>query len=558
MISIKLTNNDDREVSVREGSTLLEIFRENVGVLEGKGLIEPMLALVNNRERGLGTKVFEPCQVEYIGYGRSSGARTYLRTLVLLMTHAARELGIGNLKMEHAIALGYYGILSGERHDEPEILSLLSERVRELIAANLSITQHKVAHDDAIKLFVERGEVETAELICTEARCYVTLTQLNGVEDFIFGPVLPQTSMVGDFAIEPYEAGFLLRIPDPSQPKLLYPRIEQPKLFSVFNEHLKLIHLIGVDDVAPLNCSIRAGEVSNLITISEAMQEKTIARMAAEITQRHREEGLSIVLLSGPSSSGKTTTGKRLQTQLITNLLRPHLISLDDFYVNRVDTPLNEAGNYDYESLYALDIPHLNATLESLLQGKTTQMPYYDFKLGERVIRPDDQLTLGPNDVLIMEGIHALNPELFPNFARERLYKIYVSALTTISLDNHNWISTSDNRLLRRIVRDIKYRGVTAEESIARWKDVREGEEKWIFPYQEEADAMFNSAMLYEISALRPQADRALLAVPEISPAYPTARRLLRLLSLFEPIELEQTPTTSLIREFLGGSTFKY
>lgn len=557
MISIKLTNTH-QEISVREGTTLIDIYKENASIFEGRGLQAPMLGLVDNHEKGLGTKIFEPCQVEFVGYDRASGSRTYIRTLVLLMTHAARELGIGSLRMEHAIALGYYGILSGDRYDEPGILNLLVNRVHELIAADLPIIQRKVPHQEALRLLEERGDHDTAELLRNDAKCYVMMTEINGTLDYIFGPVLPFTSMVNHFSIEPYEVGFLLRIPHRAHPEQLYDRIEQPKLFSVFDEHLKLIHLLGVDDVAPLNDAIRSGQVANLITISEAMQEKTIARIAAEIARKHREEGLSIVLLSGPSSSGKTTTGKRLQTQLITNLLRPHLISLDDFYVNRVDTPLNEEGQYDYESLYALDIPHLNATLEQLMKGETTQMPYYDFKIGERVIRPDYQLTLGPNDILIMEGIHALNPDLFPDLPRESLYKVYVSALTTLSLDKHNWISTSDNRLLRRLVRDIKYRGVTAEESIMRWRDVRAGEEKWIFPYQEEADAMFNSAMLYELSALRPQADRALMAVPEISPAYPTARRLLRLLSLFEPIELEQTPLTSLIREFLGGSTYKY
>lgn len=363
--------------------------------------------------------------------------------------------------------------------------------------------------------------------------------------------------MVWNFKVDKHREGFLLRMPDPMAPDKLYKRIRQPKQFGVFKDQLSLLKLIKVEDIAPLNEAIRCKRVGQVIALSEALQEKQIASIASEIAARY-DDGLRVVLLSGPSSSGKTTTAKRLSTQLIANMIWPYAISLDDYYVNRVNTPLNEQGEYDYESLYAIDLPQLRQDVESLMKGDEVHIPVYNFTTGEREYQTGKQMRLENHGVLIMEGIHALNPHLLEGIPDEAIYRIYVSALTPLSIDSHNWISTSDNRLLRRIVRDVKFRGTTAEETIMRWSLVREGEEKWIFPYQEFADVMFNSAMLYELPALKRQALRALGEVHETSPAYPTAYRLMEFLNLFDALPEELTPRNSLLREFLGGSSFDY
>lgn len=536
------------------GTTPLELFRQNQ-VQPGS---KPMLALINNHEVSLSHPIYKDSTVDFVGYKDNSGSRTYTRTLVLLLCKAADELGYHGLQMEHAISLGYYGVITDKMPIDEETITALRERVEDLISQDLPITRHRVPMQEALEYFRKKGQESTAQLIENEGRCYVTITEVKGYRDLIMGTVLPSSGMLGIFGLERYMDGFLLRIPDRADTTKLYPRIEQPKLFEVFQKHLQLIHLLNVEDVAPLNTQIREGRASRLITIAEAMQEKRINEIAHDITQRHRDSGLRVVMIAGPSSSGKTTTAKRLMTQLITNLLVPHAISLDDFYINRVDTPLDENGKPDYESLYALDLEYLSSVVRRLIQGETVPMPKYHFATGERVMDPGNTLTLGENDILILEGIHGLNPDLLPGISDKEVYKLYVSALTTLSLDQHNWLSTSDNRMLRRMVRDLKYRGISAERTILQWEHVRLGEEKWIFPYQEHADMVFNTAMMYEFAALRPQAEQALMRVPEVSPAFRTAERLLKVLRLFEPLELTSMPQTSLLREFLGGSLFDY
>ena len=545
------------KVSCAPGTTPLELFgahREALGDLVSG---EPLLALVNNHNCFLEMPLLRDSTIEYLDIRRNSGSRAYARTLSFILTKAARDLGL-EVKMEHAISNGYYGVALDRKTIGRDAVTALKARMQEIIEKDLPITRVRIPGRAAAEHFRNIGQRETADLIEAQGRFYVTLTELDGYADYLFGVTAPHTGAVPLFGLENYFDGFLLRVPDRTDPTKLSPWVAQPKLFNVFQEHIRLIEMLGVEDAGPLNAKIREGKAAELITIAEARQERAVAEVAAEITRRHREEGLRIVLIAGPSSSGKTTTSLRLRTQLLTNLLTPHAISLDDFYINREDTPRDADGNLDYESLYAIDLPFLGDVLTRLSAGETVNMPKYNFQTGLREMHPDNTLTLSDSDILIFEGIHGLNPDLLEGVDPSKVFKLYVSALTTLSLDRHNWLSTSDNRLLRRIVRDLKYRGTTAEDNILRWNSVRAGEEKWIFPFQENADAMFNSAMMYEFAALRPQAEVALAQVPEISPAYPTAERLLKLLRLFEPIELRHMPPTSLLREFLGGSSFSY
>ncbi len=537
------------------GVTPLEIHSR---LKQKHGTTTPMLALINNHESSLSSPIYRSSTVAFLDYRDNSGARTYARTLVLLLCKAAEELGYPPIQVEHAISMGYYGVMPDLPSPDEQRITALRERMARLIDEDLCIRRHRITMQEALKYFGDKGRERTAELIRSRGRCYVTVTELDGYRDLILGPVLPRTGMLSVFGLERYMDGFLLRVPDRTDTTRLYPRIEQPKVFEVFQKHLRLIHLLGVEDVAPLNARIREGKSAHLITVAEAMQEKTISEIASEITERHRNNGLRVVMIAGPSSSGKTTTAKRLMTQLITNLLVPQALSLDDFYVNRADTPLDENGHPDYESLHALDLEYLGRVVRSLIRGEEVQMPKYHFPTGKRVMDPANRLRLAENDILILEGIHGLNPDLLPGIGDKEVYKLYASALTTLSIDRHNWLSTSDNRMMRRMVRDLKYRGISAEQTILQWEHVRQGEEKWIFPYQEHADRVFNTAMMYELAALRPQAEQALLRVPEVSPAFRTAERMLRVLRLFEPIEPDAMPGTSLLREFLGGSLFRY
>lgn len=517
-----------------------------------------MLALVNNKPTPLSHPLHRSCLLSFIGYETTNGRRTYTSTVALILYKAACDLGFPPIVIEHALSNGYYGVIGS--HETPpttEMLEQLSVRMREIIDADLPIDTTYVRSSEAIDYFLSQDRHTTADLLTHRGQHYVRLMELDGYRDYTFEPLLPSTGMVWDFGLDKQRDGFLLRMPNQSDPDKLYKKILQPKQFGVFKDHLALLKLIGVEDVAPLNEVIREGRANEIVTLAEALQEKEIASIASEIAARY-DQGLRVVLLSGPSSSGKTTTAKRLSTQLITNLIWPYAISLDDYYINRVNTPLDEQGKHDYESLYAIDLPQLQQDVELLMAGETVHIPTYNFVKGEREYREGKQMKLENHGVLIMEGIHALNPELLKGIPEEAIYRIYISALSPLSIDSHNWISTSDNRMIRRMVRDMKFRGTPAEKTILHWSEVRKGEEKWIFPYQENADVMFNSSILYELPALKSQAVRALYEIKETSPAYPTASRLLEFLNLFESLPIEATPLNSLLREFLGGSAFEY
>lgn len=538
------------------GITPMEIYEAEGLELPNSPMGLPMLALVDNKPTPLSHPLHRPSFVDFVGYETPYGRRTYTSTVALILYKAAEELGYPRVVVEHALSNGYYGVV-GSRETPPshELLESIATRMKEIIAQDLPINTTYLRSEEAIAYFIRKGRPTTAQLIESHCTHFARLEELDGYIDYIFEPVLPSTGMVWGFGLEKYRDGFLLRMPDHLAPEKLYDKVRQPKQFGVFKDHLSLLKLIGVEDVAPLNELIRQGKASQVISLSEALQEKEIASIASEIAERY-EKGVRVVLLSGPSSSGKTTTSKRLSTQLIANLTWPYAISLDDYYINRVDTPLDEEGKYDYESLYAIDLPKLREDVALLMAGEKVHIPTYNFVKGEREYLPGKEMKLENHGVLIMEGIHALNPELLRGIPEEAIYRVYVSALSPLSIDDHNWLSTSDNRLIRRMVRDMKFRGTSAEETILRWQEVRRGEEQWIFPYQENADVMFNSGFLYEMPALKVQAVSALRQVCEKSPAYPTASRLLTFLDLFESLPMESTPRNSLLREFLGGSTY--
>lgn len=538
------------------GITPIEIYESEGLELPNSPMGLPMLALVDNKPTPLSHPLHRPSIVDYVGYETPYGRRTYTSTVSLILYKAAELLGHSRVVIEHALSNGYYGVI-GSRETPPtfEELKAITRQMKEIIAQDLPINTIYLRSEEAIDYFNKKGRPTTAQLIESHCAHFARLVELDGYIDYIFEPVLPSTGMVWGFGLDKYRDGFILRMPNHLAPEKLYDRVRQPKQFGVFKDHLSLLKLIGVEDVAPLNHLIRSGKASQVISLSEALQEKEIASIAAEIAERY-EHGVRVVLLSGPSSSGKTTTSKRLSTQLIAHLTWPYAISLDDYYINRVDTPLDENGKYDYESLYAIDLPKLREDIARLMAGEEVHIPTYNFTKGEREYLPGKKMKLENHGVLIMEGIHALNPELLKGIPEESIYRIYVSALSPLSIDDHNWISTSDNRLIRRMVRDMKFRGTSAEETILRWPEVRRGEERWIFPYQENADVMFNSGFLYEMPALKEQAVSALRQVCEKSPAYPTASRLLTFLDLFESLPMESTPRNSLLREFLGGSTY--
>lgn len=535
------------------GTPLSEVFR-----LVGSPLpYPPMNAQVNNLTESLTCGCWKPQDVEFVDYTQRSGMRTYVRSLCHILSKAVNDLWPNaELHLEHPISKGYYCLVKGEQPLDEAKISQLKEHMQKLIDADLPFVPHLVQTAEAVALFKEKGMDDKVRLIESAGMAYTPYYELDGYANFFYGCLTPSTGSIHLFDLVPYKRGMLLCVPRQSDPSQLEPIVQQDKMYEAYKEHLNLQEAIRLNYVGDLNIAIKQKQAQDIILVSEAMQEKQIAHIAEEIAKGY-ERGVRIVLISGPSSSGKTTFCKRLQVQLTTNLLRPIGLSLDDYFLDRENTPRDEHGEYDFESLYALDLPYLNQDLERLMAGEEIDLPTFDFASGKRIFR-GQKLKMEENSVLVMEGIHGLNPELTSPINAACTYKIYVSALTTISLDSHNWIPTTDNRLLRRIIRDYRYRGYSAEQTILRWPSVRRGENKWIFPYQENADAMFNSAMIYELAAMRPYAEPILAEVQENSPAYAEAQRLLRFLHYFCSIPIEKLPKTSLLREFLGGGSFKY
>lgn len=546
-------NNSTREFP--EGSSLLDIYNGfNLAMPYG-----PVSAKVNNKVESLDFRVYYNKDIEFLDITSSSGMRTYVRSLFFVLVKAVEELyPQGNISLEHPISKGYFCKLHIDRTIGLDDVQRIKQKMQEIIAADIPYTRTESHTEEVVRLFEKRGMMDKARLLDTYGQLYSYYYQLGDTVDCYYSSLVPSTGYIRLFDIVKYYDGLLLRIPSRENPTKLEEVVKQEKMLEVFQEYHRWNQILGISTVGDLNVACNEGHATDLINVSEALQEKKIAQIADEITHRNQDgKRVKLVLISGPSSSGKTTFSKRLSIQLMTNGLKPYPISLDDYFVNRNDTPLDENGKHDFESLYAVDLPFFEEQLTTLLNGGEVELPRYNFTTGKREMS-GKKLRIDEHMILIIEGIHALNPALTPHIPNENKYKVYVSALTTILLDNHNYIPTTDNRLLRRIIRDYKYRSYSAEETIARWPSVRAGEEKWIFPYQENADAMFNSALLFELAVLKDYVEPVLRKVPNRCPEYSEAHRLLRFLNYFVSVQDKELPPTSLLREFLGGSSFQY
>ena len=550
MIQIRCKNNKKTQ-KVEIGSTLFDVF----SAFDLKMTHGPVSARVNNKVEGMHYRVYNSKDVEFLDMASASGSRAYTRTLFFVLCKAVQDIYPNtDVVIDIPVSNGFYVDIRLGRPVVEEDVNILRRRMQEIIDAKMPIRRYMVPTEDAIALFQEKGDVEKVKLLKTSGSIYTTYYKIGEYVDFYYGTLLTNTSGLYLFGLEKYYDGMLLRIPSLKDSDKLGEMTKQDKMFDIFKEHHRWQDILGIRTVGDFNQAIDAGHATDIINISEALQEKKIAKIAEDIANR---QGVKLVLLAGPSSSGKTTSCKRLSIQLAVNGLKPLQISLDDYFVDRDKTPKDDNGEYDFESIYALNLDLLNEQFNALFRGEEVELPKYDFPSGKSV-KSGKKLKMEPNNVLVVEGIHALNPELTAHIPQEQIYRVYASALTTILLDNHNYIPTTDNRLLRRIIRDYKYRGVSAQETIHRWPSVRAGENKWIFPYQENADAMFNTAMLYELSVLKMQAEPLLQQVPENCEEHAEAYRLLKFLKYFKGIPYNNLPPTSLLREFLGGSSFHY
>ena len=550
MIQIRCKNNKKSQ-KVEIGSTLFDIFSAFDLQME----YGPVSCKVNNKVEGLHYRVYNNKDVEFLDMTSPSGSRAYTRTLFFVLCKAVQDLyPAHDVIIDIPVSNGFYVDVRFGRPATDEDVDRIRQRMQEIIDAKMPIRRYMVPTEEAIALFEEKGDVEKVKLLKTSGSIYTTYYKIGEYVDFYYGTLLTNTSELYLFGLEKYYDGMLLRIPSVKDPGVLGELTKQDKMFEIFKEHHRWQDILGIRTVGDFNQAVDAGFTTDIININEALQEKKIAKIAEDIANR---KGVKLVLLAGPSSSGKTTSCKRLSIQLAVNGLKPLQISLDDYFVDREKTPKDANGEYDYESIYALDLQLINDQFNALFRGEEVELPKYDFQTGKSK-KSGKKLKMNDNNVLVVEGIHALNPELTAQIPNEQIFRVYASALTTILLDNHNYIPTTDNRLLRRIIRDYKYRGVSAQETIHRWPSVRAGENKWIFPFQENADAMLNTAMLYELAVLKTQAEPLLQQVPENCEEYAEAYRLLKFLKYFKGIPYNNLPPTSLLREFLGGSSFHY
>ena len=550
LIKVHVLNND-RVVEVPVGSTIEEVYAlSGVEIEHG-----PISAHVNNKVEGMHYRVYKQKQVEFLDITSSSGSRAYTRSLFFVLCKAAHDLFTPcKVSIDIPVSNGYYVNLNIGRPVTLDDAGAIRRRMQEIIDAGYPIHRHETTTKEAIELFDSLHNRSKVKLLQSTGRLFTTYYDIDGYVDYYYGSLLTNTKQIYLFGVEKYFDGLLLRLPSREHPNELGEMTHQDKMFGIFKEHHQWQDILGLRTIGDLNETIMNGHSSELIQISEALQEKKIANIADEIAQR---KGIKLVLIAGPSSSGKTTTCKRLSVQLAVNGIHPVGISLDDYFLDRDKTPKDEKGDYDFEHLHALNLPLLNEQLTALFRGDEVELPRYNFQKGMSEWS-GKKLQLKGNEVLVVEGIHALNPELTSEIPNDQIFRVYASALTTILLDNHNYVPTTDNRLLRRIIRDYKYRGVNAQETIRRWPSVRAGENKWIFPFQENADAMFNTAMLFELAVIKSQAEPLLEQVPEDSKEYSEAYRLLKFLRYIRPIPETQIPPTSLLREFLGGSSFNY
>ena len=550
VIQIRCKNNKKSQ-KVEIGSTLFDIF----SAFDLKMTHGPVSARVNNKVEGMHYRVYNSKDVEFLDMTSSSGSRAYTRTLFFVLCKAVQDIyPATDVVIDIPVSNGFYVDIRLGRPVVDEDVNIIRRRMQEIIDARMPIRRFTVPTEEAVALFQEKGDIEKVKLLKTSGSIYTTYYKIGDYVDYYYGTLLTNTSQLYLFGLEKYYDGMLLRIPSLKNPDVLGEMTRQDKMFEIFKEHHRWQSILGIRTVGDFNQAIDANHATDIINISEALQEKKIANIAEEIASR---KGVKLVLLAGPSSSGKTTSCKRLSIQLAVNGLKPLQISLDDYFVDREKTPKDASGEYDYESIYALDLDLINEQFNALFRGEEVELPKYDFQSGKSK-KSGNKLKMNDNNVLVVEGIHALNPELTAHIPQEQIFRVYASALTTILLDNHNYIPTTDNRLLRRIIRDYKYRGVSAQETIHRWPSVRAGENKWIFPFQENADAMLNTAMLYELAVIKMQAEPLLQQVPENCEEYAEAYRLLKFLKYFKGIPYNNLPPTSLLREFLGGSSFHY
>ena len=550
VIQIRCKNNKKSQ-KVEIGSTLFDIF----SAFDLKMTHGPVSARVNNKVEGMHYRVYNSKDVEFLDMTSSSGSRAYTRTLFFVLCKAVQDIyPATDVVIDIPVSNGFYVDIRLGRPVVDEDVNIIRRRMQEIIDARMPIRRFTVPTEEAVALFQEKGDVEKVKLLKTSGSIYTTYYKIGDYVDYYYGTLLTNTSQLYLFGLEKYYDGMLLRIPSLKNPDVLGEMTRQDKMFEIFKEHHRWQSILGIRTIGDFNQAIDANHSTDIINISEALQEKKIAKIAEEIASR---KGVKLVLLAGPSSSGKTTSCKRLSIQLAVNGLKPLQISLDDYFVDREKTPKDASGEYDYESIYALDLDLINEQFNALFRGEEVELPKYDFQSGKSK-KSGNRLKMTDNNVLVVEGIHALNPELTAHIPQEQIFRVYASALTTILLDNHNYIPTTDNRLLRRIIRDNKYRGVSAQETIHRWPSVRAGENKWIFPFQENADAMLNTAMLYELAVIKMQAEPLLQQVPENCEEYAEAYRLLKFLKYFKGIPYNNLPPTSLLREFLGGSSFHY
>lgn len=543
--------NNKKTQDVAIGSTLSDVFKQfNLKMPYG-----PICARVNNKVVGMNYQLYHNKDVEFLDMHDASASRNYTRTLFFILCKAVHDLYPGSrVVIDIPVSKGYYINLHIGREVTDEDATRIRERMQQIIDENIPIERFEVRTEEAIRMFEQKGDEAKVQLLRSVGSLYTVYHRIDDYVDYYYGALLTNTSDIYLFGLERYFEGLLLRIPSKHDPSQLGALVKQDKMFEVFLEQHRWQHILGVSTIGDFNEAVKAGHATNLINVSEALQEKKISQIADQITT-HPE--VRVVLIAGPSSSGKTTFCKRLSIQLLANGIRPVQISLDDYFVDREKTPKDADGDWDYESIHALDINLINLQLNALFRGEEVELPKYDFLSG-RSGMSGKRLRLADRQVLLVEGIHALNPELTAQIPKRQKFHVYISALTSILLDDHNYIPTTDNRLLRRIIRDHKYRGVSAQETIRRWPSVRAGETKWVFPYQENADVMFNTAMLYELAVIQEQAAPLLEQVPESCVEYSEAYRLRKFLSYITPIPSRALPPTSLVREFLGGSSFRY
>ncbi len=550
--------NTNEYIPVTGGETLLEIYER---IKDKIGFI-PICAHVNNKTEDLHFPVYKPNMVEYLDQTSPSGQRVYIRSLCMVLYKAVLDVCPGmRLRIRHSVSNGYYAQLTGKDDNdiEPcnEKVNEIKKRMQEIIDENIPFIRRQRLTNDVIDIFSAAGLDDKVELLKTSDDIYSIYYTLGNTPDSYYGNLAPSTGSLKVFELIKYHNGMLLLGPDKYDKSKPRTPIRQDKMFEAFTDYLEFNEIVGITNVAELNNAVLNDNASMLINVAETLHNAKFSQIADKIAARYRKGYARIVLIAGPSSSGKTTSSKRLAIQLMINRIVPKVISLDNYFVNREDTPKDENGDYDYESLHALDLELFNSDMQRLINGEEVDMPTYDFASGKRVFK-GEKMKLDKNNILLIEGIHGLNPELTSLIPEEQKFRVYVSALTTLTIDDHNWVPTTDNRLLRRIIRDHKYRGVDALETIARWQNVRKGEEKWIFPFQENADATFNSSLLFELGVMKEYAEPLLRKVPRNVPEFAEAVRLLTFLNYFLPISEKQIPSTSLLREFLGGSSFHY